>query len=104
MPLTSPVDISATTRTPHLATIDDLADRIARLKELAGARAADVDVTIAYNDPSIAQLDRDVERHRDAFAAYEEIGVTWVAVVGPEDVYPRTREFVEGFAERYIGA
>jgi probable F420-dependent oxidoreductase len=102
MPLTSPVDISATTRTPHLATIDDLAARIASLKERAGSRAADLDITIAYNDPSIAMLDRDVERHREAFAAYEEVGVTWIAVVGPEDAYPKTRDFVEGFAERYI--
>jgi hypothetical protein len=49
-------------------------------------------------------LDRDVERHREAFAAYEEVGVTWIAVVGPEDAYPKTRDFVEGFAERYIDA
>ena len=36
MPLTSHVDISATTRTPHLGSVDDLAKRITALKERAG--------------------------------------------------------------------
>ena len=102
MPLTSHVDISATTRTPHLKTIDDLAARITWLKEVAGARGGELDIAIAYTDPSIAQFDVDAERHRETFAAYEEIGVTWIALPAPEDRYPRTLDFVQGFAERFI--
>ena len=102
MPLTSNVDISATTRTPHLATVDDLAARIRGLRERAGARAAEIDVAFAYTDPTIADLDRDTERHRETFAALEEVGVTWVVIPGPEDAYPATRTFVETCAERYL--
>ncbi|HZP30547.1 MAG TPA: LLM class F420-dependent oxidoreductase [Acidimicrobiia bacterium] len=102
MPLTSHVDISATTRTPHLATVDDLAKRIALLKDLAGSRAGELDIAVAYTDPGIAELDRDVSRHREAFAAYEEVGVTWVAVPAPEHAYPASLDFVDGFAERFI--
>ena len=102
MPLTSHVDISATTRTPHLGSVDDLAQRITALKERAGTRAADIDIAIAYTDPSIGELDRDVERHREAFAAYADVGVTWIVIPGPEAEFPSTLDFIRGCAERYL--
>jgi probable F420-dependent oxidoreductase len=102
MPLTSHVDISATTRTPHLATVADLATRIAALKQRAGERASEIDIAIAYTDPSIGELHRDVERHRDAFAAYEDVGVTWIVIPGPEAAYPATVDFIRGCAETYL--
>ena len=102
MPLTSHVDISATTRTPHLGSIAELAKQIAELREAAGDRGPDLDVVFGYTDPTIANLDSDVERHRDAFAQLAEIGVGWVVVSGPTGRPPATFEFVEGFAENYI--
>ena len=102
MPLTSHVDISATTRTPHLGSVDDLAKRITALKERAGVRAAEIDIAIVYTDPSIGELDRDVERHREAFAAYADVGVTWIVIPGPEAEFPSTLDFIRGCAERYL--
>jgi probable F420-dependent oxidoreductase len=102
MPLTSQVDISATTRTPHLAGIDALGSAIARLRAMAGARADDLDVAVAYTDPSVAILDRDVGRHLEALSELAALGVTWLIVPAPAGTAPQSFEFIEGFARRYI--
>jgi probable F420-dependent oxidoreductase len=101
MPLTSAADISATTRTPHLATVDDLAQRIAILRELAGARAAEIEICAAYNDETISNPTADVNRHRDAFAALEAIGVASL-VVSTADLEQPATHFVDAFAHAYI--
>ena len=41
-------------------------ERLDMLKDLAGDRFDGLDITIAYTDPSIHDLSRDIERHRDA--------------------------------------
>src|SRR5262249_46319377 len=64
MPLTSAVDISATSRTPHLASVHELARKIETLHEAAGARAREIDVAVAYTDPTVTTFARDGERHR----------------------------------------
>ncbi len=104
MPLTSYTDISATTRTPHLSGTDDLARHIRELRDAAGDRGPSLDVAVAYTDPTISAPDHDVERHRDALGALEQIGVTWLIVPAPSGVYPATRDFIDVFAERYITA
>jgi alkanesulfonate monooxygenase SsuD/methylene tetrahydromethanopterin reductase-like flavin-dependent oxidoreductase (luciferase family) len=91
-PLTAPVDISATTRTPHLS-INGLAPKIRELHDLAG-RA--VDVAPAYSDPTIST---DVARHRDAFEALEAMGVTWVFINAETSDGVR---FVDEFAAHYV--
>jgi probable F420-dependent oxidoreductase len=103
MPLTSAQDISATTRTPHLATLDDLAQRIATLRELAGARADQIEICSAYNDATISNPAADISRHRDAFAALEAIGVASL-VVSTADLEQPAARFVESFADAYINS
>src|SRR5262245_1390772 len=102
LPLLSHVDISATTRTPNLGSIEELADRIAELRELTGARAASLDIAGAYTDPTILAVDRDIARHRDAFAQLAAAGVTWVIVQGPTGSAEASRKFLETFASVYI--
>jgi probable F420-dependent oxidoreductase len=102
MPLTSAVDISVTTRTPRIDSVDDLEQRINALRAEAGDRAAGIDIAVAYTDPTIAQPDVDVERHRDALGRLEEIGATWIVLPGPPGVYPATAELLESFARNYI--
>jgi probable F420-dependent oxidoreductase len=104
MPLTSAVDISATTRTPRIGSVDDLEGRIRALREEAGDRAAGIDIAVAYTDPTIAEPDVDIERHRDALGRLHEIGATWIVLPGPPGVYPATAELLESFARNYIGA
>jgi probable F420-dependent oxidoreductase len=102
MPLTSAVDISATTRTPNLGSVADLATNVARLRELAGDRAASLDIAVGYADPSVATFETDVQRHRDALGAIEEAGATWVILPAPSGTYPATRELLESFAQTFI--
>jgi probable F420-dependent oxidoreductase len=102
LPLTSHVDISATTRTPNLASVTALAERIAQLRYDTGERGAGLDVAVAYTDPTIAAPDKDIERHRDAFATLESVGVTWLILPAPEGLYPATRDLLESFAQNYI--
>ena len=101
MPLTGPVDISSTTRTPRIASWDELAVRIRELQRNASSGAS-LDVAVAYTDPTIADPDGDTGRHRNALAALAAIGVTWVVVPGPSRPHPAAREFVERFASTYI--
>ncbi len=102
MPLTSHVDISATTRTPHLGSIDELAQQISEMREAAGERGDSLDVAFGYTDPTIAAVNTDVERHREVFARLAEIGVSWIVINAPTGTPPATFEFVEGFAEHYL--
>jgi probable F420-dependent oxidoreductase len=102
LPLTSHTDISATTRTPNLGSVDALAASIARLRDEAGDRAREIDVAVAYTDPTISTFDRDVERHRDAFAALEDVGVTWLILPAPPGAFPATRDLLVGFAQTFI--
>jgi probable F420-dependent oxidoreductase len=102
LPMLSFSDISTLTRTPHLATIDDLARRIADLRELAGARAPTLDVAAAYSDPAILAPDRAAGRHRATIASLAEAGVTWLIVQGPALGPEHTLAFLAEFAETYI--
>jgi probable F420-dependent oxidoreductase len=102
MPLTSAVDISATTRTPRIDSVEDLSQRIRALRAEAGDRADGIDIAIAYTDPTIAKPDQDVERHRDAMGRLTEIGATWIVLPAPGGAYPETAEVMESFAVNYI--
>jgi probable F420-dependent oxidoreductase len=102
MPLTNAVDISATTRTPHIDSVEDLARRIGALRADAGERADGIDVAVAYTDPTIAWPDENVERHRDALGRLTEIGATWIILPPPPGVYPETSDLMESFAQNYI--
>jgi probable F420-dependent oxidoreductase len=102
MPLTSHVDISSTTRTPHIETLDGLAALIAEVRTSAGPRGAELDVVVSYTDPTIATPENDVERHREHIGRLGEIGATWVVVGGPATTPPANVEFIEAFASTYI--
>jgi probable F420-dependent oxidoreductase len=102
LPLTSHVDISATVRTPHLDLGDELAARIAEVRSAAHAERREIDVAVAYTDPSIAQPEQDAARHRGEFARLATIGVDWIIVAGPSAVYPASLVWIEQFAANYI--
>jgi len=101
LPMTTFVDISATARTPHIASFEQLAGHIQEVREAAGKRGATLDIVVAYTDPAIAEPGRDAGRHRDAFAALAEIGATWAVIPAPAGRYPATRAFIDEFARHY---
>jgi probable F420-dependent oxidoreductase len=102
LPLTSHADLSATTRTPHIGSVEELAVMIRDLRDEAGDRGEQLDVAIAYTDPTIAAPGREVERHREALGRYAEIGVTCVIVPAPATGRGRTRDLIDEFASLYI--
>jgi probable F420-dependent oxidoreductase len=103
MPMSGPPEMATTTRTPHLSGLDDVRAAIHDLKELAGERADEIDVMVLYTDESICRPDVDVERHRDALGRIAEIGATWVSFAFTFPSKQRTHDFIEGFAENYLG-
>lgn len=101
MPLLGPAQVSATARTPPIGDTDDLAAKIAEVKDLAGDRAADLDFAIAYTDPSISDPAADVERHRDAFGTLEAVGATWIIISGATAEASATFDFLAAFGDAH---
>lgn len=102
MPMTGPAGMFSTVRSPEMTSIDDIVERLSMLRDLAGERYDSLDILVAYTEPGITDLSRDVERHRDNLGRLAEIGATWVAVAGPADAHPAAVEFAEGFASTYL--
>ena len=101
--MSGPAEMATTTRTPHLAGIDDIAVAVRELKELAGARAEQIDVMVLYTDDSILTPDADAERHREALGRLAEAGATWVSFAWDFSTEAETLAFVDGFAATYLG-
>jgi probable F420-dependent oxidoreductase len=93
MPLTSTTDISSTTRTPHLESLEALGRAIAELRELAGDRGPSLDVLYAHDASRGGES-------RDLFAELTGIGVTCFLVMGPDEAAPACRAFIDDFASR----
>jgi probable F420-dependent oxidoreductase len=101
MPMTTTPEVAATARTPHVG-LDDLGERIARVRADAGDRGAAIDVMVAYdgldaNDPST-----EAERHRDAFGRLADLGVTWIAVHGETASTAATLSWINGFGDTHV--
>jgi probable F420-dependent oxidoreductase len=104
MPMSGPAEMATTTRTAHLSGLDDIGEKIKELKEMAGERADELDILVLYTDDSILQTGKDVERHRETFGRIAEIGATWVSFAWDFSTQAETLDFVDGFAQTYLGA
>jgi probable F420-dependent oxidoreductase len=104
MPMSGPPEMATTTRTAHLAGLDDIAAAIRELRDMAGDRADEIDVMVLYTDDSILDTSKDVERHREALGRIREIGATWVSFAWDFSTQAETLDFVEGFGATYLGA
>ena len=103
MPMSGPAELATTTRTPHLGSADELAGLIAEVKELAGERAATLDFVAQYHPPELAADPRkDGERHHDAIARYEEMGVTWLVVGASHPTPSEHHAYIDTFGETYL--
>jgi probable F420-dependent oxidoreductase len=102
MPLGGTVELSRTARSPHLGSMDDFRRTIDELREATRARVGVLDIAFGYSDASVFDLTKDVDRHREAIADYEDAGVNWMVIEAPGGSESRCREFVEGFGTTYI--
>lgn len=104
MPLGGPAEMATTTRTPAVGSLDDLAQQIDEVKDMAGERGADLTFTYVYPDTTLAtDPGADVERHRDLIGRLGEIGLTHVvATAGGGDAVANVA-WLATVGELYIG-
>ncbi len=103
MPMGGPPELAATTRTPHLGSLDALAGLIAEVKEEAGDRGSTLDFVAQYQDAGFGlDAGNDAGRHRDAFARHEEAGINWLVVSATSPTPEQHRTFIATFGETYI--
>jgi probable F420-dependent oxidoreductase len=100
MPMPGGPELTTTTRTPQIADDDVLAAMIDEVqRDAAAAGRGPVDVCWTYLAPDLLA---DPDRHREAFAAYEKMGVTSL-VVSTHSRDPRTTlGFLEAFGATYL--
>jgi probable F420-dependent oxidoreductase len=103
MPLLGPPTLSTTARTSAVAQVDDLGPMIAEVREMAAPRGTPIDVLCSYVDPSIASPGKEADRHREAFAHLEDLGITWLLIGGQTETASATMEFLETFGTSYLG-
>jgi probable F420-dependent oxidoreductase len=102
MPLVGPEAMFKTTRTPSPGGPEQIAARIAELRQAAAGRGATLDVALTYDDRALAKPLVDVERHRANLARLAQIGVTWTIVSRPAAPREEVLEFIATFGETYI--
>jgi probable F420-dependent oxidoreductase len=92
------------TRTPQIASLADLSEQIAEVRQtaVAAGRSDLIDVMWAYHDPSLGSPAVDADRHREALAAIEKAGVTWVVVTHQSQSPSATFEFLDAFGSTYL--
>ncbi len=101
MPLLGPAEMAVTTRTPHLDSVESIAERLAILREYAGDRMSEIEISVPDFGGS-NDYTTDVERKRDYFGRLGELGVGWVNSAAPWAPYPAALDYITHFAEAYI--
>ncbi|HET7652448.1 MAG TPA: LLM class F420-dependent oxidoreductase [Acidimicrobiales bacterium] len=105
MPLMGPPELNATTRTPALSSLADVASAIGELRAAARDAGRDgdaIDVVLSYLDPTITSPAVDADRHRAAFAEIADAGVTWLVVGGATRSRSETLDFLDAFGSTYL--
>lgn len=94
MPMLSNETVSTTTRTAHIGDIETLGARVAELRDMAQARAQEIDVLVTYPEMSINDPDSSVEFHAETLGRLAAAGVTWVGIPGSAASESRTLEAI----------
>jgi probable F420-dependent oxidoreductase len=103
MPMPGGPELSTTARTvqiPDVATLGRMIDEVQQNAAAAGRDA--IEIMWTYLDRSIGQPTTDVDRHREAFAELERVGVSSLVVSPKTKAGPATLEFVEAFGRTYL--
>jgi probable F420-dependent oxidoreductase len=101
MPMGIPEEVARTTRSPHISGLEQLAEMIAEVKDLAGDRAGELDFCMSYMEEGIHQPTSDIQRHVDELGRMEAAGVNWVNVGHPPTTPQQMLDFIEAFGETY---
>lgn len=99
MPMMTSSVVSNTTRTAHIGTADELATKIAHVRDLADGRP--VDVLVSYLDQDAADPEAPVEKHRDALGRLREAGATWIGLTKASTSFSHTVDVIGHIASSY---
>jgi len=102
MPMGIPEEVARTTRSPHISGLDQLAEMIAEVKDLAGDRADEIEICMSYMGEGMHEPTSDVERHFDELGRMEAAGVGWVNIGHPGGAPAELVDFLHAFGETYI--
>lgn len=103
MPMPGGPELSTTARTVQIPDVATLGRMIDEVQQHAGAAGRDaIEIMWTYLDRSIGQPTTDVDRHREAFAELERVGVTSLVVSPKTKEGPATLDFVEAFGRTYL--
>ncbi|WP_067887763.1 LLM class F420-dependent oxidoreductase [Nocardia vaccinii] len=104
MPMSGGPQLSSTARTPELGPIGQLAADIADLRASAQrcGRTDPIDVVYSYHDESLGTPADDPDRNREAFAALDKAGITWIVISARTRERTATLDFIESFGATYL--
>jgi probable F420-dependent oxidoreductase len=104
MPLVGSSELLTTARTSAITGPDELATAIAEMREVASTRGVTLDVLYPYGQAGVGTTNpaADADRHREAMAELESIGVTWLTVGTGTQSFEATRDFLQAFGDTYI--
>jgi probable F420-dependent oxidoreductase len=102
MPMIGGPELANTARTTMVATLEDASVKIAEVSSAArdAGRTDALDFMVAYLPEG--SLLEEPDRHREAFAALEAAGITWLTVSTPSVDFGATAEFLEAFGSLYL--
>jgi probable F420-dependent oxidoreductase len=104
MPMPGGPELTTTTRTPQIDSDDALAAMIADVqRDAAAAGRGPVDINWTSLDAGLrTDPTQDADRHREAFAAYERMGVTSIVVSTKSRETSATLDFLAAFGATYL--
>jgi probable F420-dependent oxidoreductase len=104
-PLMVRPEVARTSRTPGIATVAELADKIKEVREAAaGINGAAAPLTIQAHTPQAGFLQRpgSVEEHRDHLGQLADAGVDSFVLRPPGDTVDHTIEALHQYAEAFL--
>lgn len=102
MPMTAPVSVANTARTPPVTNPAELAERLDALKRFAGDRYEELQLILSYSGPSLAHFERDAEQIRQRLGEMDEMGVDWTIIGPPWSPAPGPAEWLQAFGETFL--
>lgn len=102
MPMSGPPQLSTTARTVAITSVAQLAEMISEVRTAAAAKGRAEPLHFLYSYHQVKDPAIDAERHREAIAELESIGVTRLMITCFTREPAATLDFIEGFGETYV--
>ncbi len=102
MPMMGSAEMSRTTRTPMLTSVDEVAAAAREIRQSAAEQGRSEPIDLLYSWHLDGDLFDEPERHREELAGIEEAGATWVVVSTLSTTPMATNDFLEAFGATYL--